>query len=179
MATAALAGCRARPAPGLPPEIVADYVFSVIAADRATYAEDVVNRLQNVDGVFKAAEHFREDKALPLPAQMLRMGAQRAAQHSRMRYALISTWAINKTNLPKTDFEKQGLARVVAHPDEPYRSYETVEGRPYFMAMYADRAVSAACIQCHNHHSESPRHDFKQGDVIGGITISFPVDAAP
>lgn len=179
IAAAALAGCQARRPAGLPPEMAADYVFSVISADRGAYAEEVVNRLQNVEEVLKATEHFREDKTLPLPAQMLRMGAQRSAQRSGMRYALISTSAINKTNLPKTDFEKQGLAHVAAHPDEPYRRYESVEGRPYFMALYADRAVSASCVQCHNNHPDSPRKDFKEGDVMGGVTISLPLDAAP
>lgn len=161
---------------GLPPEKVADYVHAVIAADRATYAEEVVHRLQDVEKVVRSSEQFREEKALPLPSQMLRMGAQRAAKTSGFRYALISTWAINKANLPKTDFEKRGLDAVVAAPDTPFRSYEEVGGKRYFMALYADQAVSAACVNCHNGHTESPRHDFKQGDVMGGVVVTLPME---
>ena len=43
---------------GLPPEKVADYVHAVIAADRATYAEEVVHRLQDVEKVVRATEQF-------------------------------------------------------------------------------------------------------------------------
>ena len=140
------------------------------------YADQVVQRLQNVEGVIKASEHFEADKALPLPAQMLRMGAQIASENGSFRYALISPWAINKANLPKADFEKAGLKQVVADPGKPYRSYQTVAGKRYFVAIYPDRAVSPACANCHNKHSESPRHDFSPGDVMGGIVITPPLD---
>ena len=53
------------------PESVADYVHMVIEADRATYSDRVVHRLQNVEKVINASESFEEDHALPLPSQML------------------------------------------------------------------------------------------------------------
>jgi hypothetical protein len=107
---------------------------------------------------------------------MLRLGSQLAAERGELRYALISSWAINKANLPKTDFERQGLAAVVADPSRPYRAHQTVAGRRWFMALYADRAVSAACVNCHNRHPESTRRDFAEGDVMGGVVISLPLE---
>lgn len=174
----AAAACRTTPPvpPGIPPEQVADYIHTVIAADRETYAEQVVHRLQDVDGVIKANEHFREEKALPLPAQMLRMGAKLASENGPFRYALISPWAINKANLPRSDFEKKGMEVVAGDASKPFTSYETVAGKRYFMALYADRAVSEACIKCHNAHEESPRRDFKLGETMGGISIALPLD---
>ena len=155
--------------------LVADYIHTVIEADRATYTTQVVQRLQDEAGVIKASEHFKEDKALPLPAQMLRMGAQRASSGGGLRYSLISKWAINKTNLARTDFERRGLDAVVAQPDRPFVEHQTVNGTRYFMAIYADRAVSPACVKCHNEHAESPRRDFREGDVMGGIIIAIPL----
>jgi hypothetical protein len=177
-AMAALAcGCASKPkSVGIPPEEAADYLHTVIEADRGTYAEQVVNRLQNVEHKINASEHFREEKVLPLPSQMFRMAAQEAAKKSKFRYALISTWAINKVNTPKTDFEKKALDALQKSPDAPYRSTETVGGKTYFLSAYADKAVSEACVNCHNNHEESPRHDFKVGDVMGGVIVSLPVD---
>jgi hypothetical protein len=172
-----IAGCRHggdNEGKGVPLRDVADYVHTVIEADRTTYAREVVQRLQDEEGVLRASEHFKQDKALPLPAQMLRMGARRASEAGRMRYSLLSLWAINKTNLPKTDFERQGLQAVVDHPDRTYTSFTTVGNTRYFLAVYPDRAVSPACVSCHNHHSQSPRHDFREGDVMGGVVISIP-----
>jgi hypothetical protein len=163
----------------VPARLAADYVHTVIEADRATYARRVVNRLQDEQGVIRASEHFEEDKALPLPAQMLRMGAERASEGGELRYSLISKWAINKSNLPRTDFERRGLDAVAEDPDQPYTDYQTLGGRSYFLALYADRAVAPACVNCHNAHEASPRKDFHEGDVMGGIVIAIPLSAAP
>ena len=46
----------------------------------------------------------------------------------------------------------------------------------YLQAVYADRAVSQACIGCHNAHQDSPRRDFKEKDVMGGVLISIPIN---
>ncbi|HEV8629252.1 MAG TPA: hypothetical protein VGV61_02975, partial [Thermoanaerobaculia bacterium] len=98
--TAALliVGCKpgGNASPGVPPEQVADLVHTVIAADRAVYADRVVHRLQDVEGIIRSDEKFEEKKALPLPSQMLRMAAKKVADTSSFRYALISQWAINK-----------------------------------------------------------------------------------
>jgi hypothetical protein len=176
----AAAGCqRTESAQGagesVPAPLVADYIHTVIEADRATYATQVVQRLQDEEGVLKATEHFKEDKTLPLPAQMLRMGAQRASSGGGLRYSLISKWAINKANLPRTDFERRGLDAVIANRNQPFTEYQTVSGKRYFMALYPDIAVSPACVKCHNEHEQSPRHDFQEGDVMGGLVIAVPV----
>jgi Protein of unknown function (DUF3365) len=162
--------------PGVPPEQVADLVHTVIAADRAVYADRVVHRLQDVEGIIRSDEKFEEKKALPLPSQMLRMAAKKVADTSDFRYALISEWAINKANLPRTPFESAGLAAVASHPESVHREYQTVRGKRYFTALYPDIAVSLACTTCHNQHAESPRKDFKVGDVMGGIVISIPLE---
>jgi hypothetical protein len=37
--------------------------------------------------------------------------------------------------------------------------------------------VSPVCISCHNEHKDSPRKDFKLGDVMGGVVIRIPLDS--
>jgi hypothetical protein len=173
-------GCKGDNAhQGVPPEQVADLVHTVIAADRAVYADQVVHRLQDVEGIIRSDEKFEERKALPLPSQMLRMAAKRVAATSDFRYALISQWAINKANLPRTPFETEGLAAVAKDPASVHRELQTAHEKRYFLALYPDVAVSAACVTCHNHHPESPRRDFKIGDVMGGIVISVPLRDTP
>ncbi len=175
----ATAGCGGKAdnnaPPGIAPEKVADLIHTVIQADRTVYADRVVQRLQNVEAVLKATEHFDTEKTLPLPAQMLRMGSQEAAKTSELRYSLISLWAINKANAPKTDIEKAGLEAVAKDPSQPYRAYQTVNGKRYFVGVYADQAVSPACVKCHNEHPESPRKDFTTGEVMSGVVITLPV----
>ena len=161
---------------GIPAEKVADYVHAVIQADRVFYTTHVVERMQT-KGVVVASENWQEAKTLPLPAQFLNESSRLAgATQAGIAYQLISLWPINKRNGPKTEFEQKGLFEVTQHPDRPYT--ETVmNGRDVSLqAIYADRAVSQACIGCHNAHQDSPRRDFKQNDVMGGVMITIPLN---
>jgi hypothetical protein len=167
-----LAACNQKPAEGgISPRQMADALYTVLSADRTVYTQKVVNRLQNEQNVVKASEHFDDEKTLPLPAQMFRMGAELSARRTEsFRYALLSPWAINKQNLPKTEVEKVGLKKVT-ETGEAFYGDEKLGGKTYFTAVYPDRAVSPACIKCHNEHADSPRADFKENDVMGGVVI--------
>jgi len=43
--------------------------------------------------------------------------------------------------------------------------------------MRAINTIAPACVSCHNEHADTPRTDFKLGDVMGGVVIRIPVDA--
>jgi hypothetical protein len=180
---AVIAGCSkaeinsATPS-GFTPKQMADALFTVMSSDRAVYTKSVVNRLQNDEKVIKASEHWQDDKALPLPAQMFRMGAETVAgKNPGFSYALLSLWPINKQNDAKTDVEKAGLKFVSDSKGATnYYSEETLGGKKYFTAVYADVAVSPACVNCHNNHADSPRSDFVLNEVMGGVVLRIPVD---
>lgn len=168
-----LAACQ-QPAEntGIAPQRLTDAVHAVLESDRAVYTQKIVNRLTVENNVIKASEHWEEDKALALPAQMFRMGAERVNEMSMgISYALISEWAINKKNLPRTDAEKAGVAAVAADPRKNYYTEEELGGKKYFTAIYADVAVAEACVKCHNDHKDSPRNDFKRNDVMGAVVV--------
>jgi hypothetical protein len=162
---------------GIPLQQVADMLHAVMAADRTVYTTRVVNRLQNVEKVITADEHFTDKKALPLPAQMFRFGAEAAsAANKGFSYSLLSLWPVNKQNSPRTAAEKDGLKFVAENAGKNFYTEEKLGGKNYFTAVYADPAVSQACVSCHNGHDESPRKDFKLNDVMGGVVIRIPTN---
>jgi len=177
MVSACGGGAEKAAAPGgIDPQTFADSLHAVMASDRAVYTKRVVNRLQNEEGVIKASEHFEDDKALPLPAQMFRFGAEAVAEKTdKFSYQLLSLWPINKQNAPKTEVEKEGLQYIVDHPGENFYGEEDLGGKKYFTAVYADPAVAPACVSCHNDHKDTPKTDFKLGDTMGGVVIRVPV----
>ncbi|MFP5463740.1 MAG: DUF3365 domain-containing protein [Gammaproteobacteria bacterium] len=163
-------------ASGISPQVMADSLHAVLESDRTVYTRLIVNRLQNELGVIKASEHWKDDKALVLPAQMFRYGAEMVAEKKApFSYSLQSLWAVNKQNAPKTDAEKTGLAFVAENKGQNYYTEETLGGKKYFTAVYADTAVAPACVSCHNDHKDTPRTDFKLGDVMGGVVIRIPL----
>lgn len=167
---AAAAGTAAA-AEGVSYQELADSLHIVMESDRTVYTRTVVNRLQNEDKVIKASEHWKDDKALPLPAQMFRFGSEMVAEKQKLfTYSLLSEWPVNKQNAPRTPVETQGL-KAVGTTKKPFYQEETIGGKKYFTAVYPDVAVSPACVSCHNEHKDSPRTNFKLGDVMGGVVL--------
>jgi hypothetical protein len=155
---------------------MADALHAVMDADRTVYTRMVVDRLQNEEKVIKASEHWKDDKALPLPAQMFRFGAERVTEKKLgFSYSLLSLWPVNKQNAPRTEAEKVGLKAVADKPTSPYYTEEVLGGKKYFTAVYPDIAISPACVSCHNQHRDTPRSDFKLGNVMGGVVLRIPM----
>ncbi len=167
---------RAADLPGIAPNTVTDYIHAVIEADRTFYTIHVVERMQKQGGA-PAAENWRtKKKTLPLPVQFLEEASDLASKTgTKVRYRLISLWPINPQNGPDDESEKKGLDAVREHPEQSATSTVKVDNQTYFQAIYADRAVSQACVDCHNTHPRSPKKDFKLGDVMGGLVIEIPM----
>src|SRR5208282_3111587 len=162
------AGCERQTAmPAAPPEPavtfkpqeMADALHAVIAADQKTYA------LPGGD-----------ENLMMLHAQRLRPASVSVQQEgAEFHYVLRSLWPVNPKNAPETDTEKAGLQYVVDHPGTNYYGGESLGGRRYFTAVYAETATVSACADCHNRNPGSPKKDFKTGDVMGGLVVRVPL----
>src|SRR5574341_1522715 len=155
-------------------EKVAAFIHAVLEANRNNYTENVVSKLRR-DGI-EAHEHWKDERGVPLPAQLpMETGRLVALKDLNFSFRLASLTPVYVWNGPNSDLERQGLAAVQKDPDRPHYGFVTRSGTKYFQAIFADRAVSNACVECHNSHPNSPRRDFKLNDVMGGIVIIFPV----
>lgn len=158
----------------LEPEKVAGYVHAILEANRLNYTLNVVEKL-NGTGI-EAIEHWQDEKGVPLPAQfLLESGRLVAKKDLKFSFRLASLTPIYVWNSANSDFEQQGLVAVAQNPDKPHTGFVHLNGGRYFQAIYADRAVTQGCVNCHNSHPNSPRRDFKLNDVMGGVIITIPM----
>lgn len=175
-AAAVYAAKESPKANGIAPEKVADYIHAVLEADRTFYTSHIVNRLQH-KGIVASTEHWEQDNTLPLPAQFLHHSGRLVAESGRgIRYRLIGFSPIYQRNAPATEFERDALDRLRREPDRPVTGIVSSGKKQYFQAIYSDRAVSPACVSCHNSHPLSPKQDFQLNDVMGGIAITIPLE---
>ncbi len=163
---------------GIDPKVYTDSLFAVMKASRTNYTKLIVARLGPTGAnVIKPVEHWQDlDNGAPLPAQMFRANAEAVKDLTEeFTYSLQSVWPINKQNGPVTNMEKDGLQYVIDHPGENFYGTEKLGDKDYYTAVYPDVAVSEACIRCHNQHKDSPKTDFKLGDVMGGVVVRVPL----
>lgn len=171
----ALAAEEAEEGGGIPAKLVADYIHAVIQADRTLYTTHVVERMQD-SGIVMATEGWKKRTGLPLPAQMLQLAGIKVGQENLgLQYRLASLHPLYEKNGPVTEFERKGLEAVEKDPSKPYTGIIMRGHRRYYKAIYADLAVSKACVTCHNGHILSAKRDRNLGDVMGGVIISFPL----
>ncbi len=176
--------------PSIAPELVADYIHTVMAADRTAYTKHVVSRVKTLEGKgndsgvleVESTEGWQDTDGIPLPAQMFRLGSEIANESGYFTYNLISPWYINDSHGPKSDFEVEAMDAVV-ESSEPFKGYQEVGDQAYFSALYPDLAVAEACVSCHNTHpihlERYPDKVFELDEVMGGVIINIPVDSMP
>jgi hypothetical protein len=163
---------------GIDPKVHTDALFAVMKADRTNYTKLIIKRLGPAgSGSIAPKEEWKDlENGAPLPAQMFRAGAEAVREiNDTFTYSLQSSWPINKQNAPKTPMEKEGLEYIVANPGENFYGTETLGDVSYFTAVYPDVAVAGPCVSCHNEHKDTPKTDFKLGDVMGGVVIRVPL----
>ena len=167
-------GMNFPPREGIPVRVVADYLHAVLQADRTFYTRHVVERMEAMLLV-TATENWREEHTLPLPAQFFKEASRDLQVRGKpFRYRLVSLWPLNPENAPPNDAERKALEKVVKYGEVAEQEIE-IDNQLYYQAIYPDRAVSRACVDCHNAHQESPKRDFKLNDVMGGLVILIPL----
>lgn len=175
---ALLTACGEEEVAGIDPKAHTDALFAVMKADRTNYTKLIIQRLgPNGAGAITPKEEWKDlEDGAPLPAQMFRAGAEAVRDlNDTFTYSLQSLWPINSQNAPKSPMEKEGLEYIAANPGENFYGTEELGDTSYFTAVYPDVAVAAACVSCHNEHKDTPKTDFKLGDVMGGVVIRVPL----
>lgn len=183
-----LSGCGPSAPSGISPDKFADGVHAVMMADRTVYAKHVVTRLKTQSAPVKPDEYWDkwdsesgDPHMLPLPAQMFRMGASLVNENpdSGFKYSLKSLWPLNPEHKPVNDEETKALEFLSENPGETYTAEVTdADGNKLFTKYYPDRAVAAACWECHNEHERrgDDYPEFAKDDVMGAVVVYVPVD---
>ncbi|MDH5219274.1 MAG: DUF3365 domain-containing protein [Gammaproteobacteria bacterium] len=162
---------EARPQAKIPVVKALEIVNDVHARVRKLYTSEIVG------AGLKQGLKFREDweeidvLAGPLPAQFLREVARSLEQSPvPLGLFLASDFAINEAN----KLEGEQLAHFIKMKKANTPLFSYVEDIARYTYMVPDIAVAKPCVQCHNEHKDSPKTDWKEGDIMGATTWSFP-----
>ncbi len=151
----------------------AEEVSSAITKLRGYYATNVVQRLQQSGGRAVFTERYREvHGGIPIPATFsIEMGELFGETHddSSLRFAFVSDFPYaSRSRPPLDDFQQRAIAAFRTDPTLPFFSDTQTSISGHVVHRHATPVVmQAACVACHNTHPDSPKRDWKVGDVRG------------
>ena len=151
---------------------------SAINEFRDYYSTAVVANLRASDIEITHDYHYKDD-AVPLPATLTRELGQNISESNASSMAFYSDYPFpwrDSTLLDSDPFMADALAYLRQNPDEVYYRFEAAGNNLQPVLRYASPSVmSESCVACHNGHPDSPRRDWKVGDVRGVLEVSVPI----
>jgi len=138
---------------------------------RSLYTKSIVGA--GTKSGLKYQENWEDQdiQAGPLPAQFLRLTAI-SLEKSKQALGLYlgSDFPINKAN--RFHGKQENIFTKLKKTQTPYFFY--VKDIQRYTYMFADVAISKACIKCHNEHKDTPKTDWKLNDIMGATTWTYP-----
>jgi adenylate cyclase len=159
----------------------ADEFSSMIDSIRNYYASNVVGRVLAHGEKTQVLPNYAEvPGAIPIPATLsLELGGLINSGNGNTQFRFFSDYPF-KNRLPHAfdAFERQALETLRQDPNA--RVYE-VSGSIFDRRVRLATPIIMAgpCVSCHNRHPDSPKRDWKVGDVRGieEFTINQPIAA--
>ncbi len=154
---------------------------SLLSSVRSYYATNVVGRILSHSGMTQVIHNYETvPGAVPIPATLsLELGKVISEQQQNIIYRFVSDFPFKNRAPHQLDaFEVAALASLRANPNQKIEdaSHSLFTDR---VRLIAPITLGAACVSCHNSHPESPKKDWKVGDVRGiqEVIITQPIAA--
>lgn len=142
---------------------------SAITSIRGYYATNVVGRVLATPGSTSVLPNYKDvPGAIPVPATLsIELGRIIGEHQSNINYRFVSDYPFkNRTPHILDSFEQETLTALRQKSDQQFTKVST--------SLFSDRVrhivpivMDATCVDCHNSHPDSPKRDWKVGDVRG------------
>jgi len=160
----------------------ANEVSRIINDIRGFYATDIVSRVQGAgDSRVSTVHNYRQiPGAIPIPATLsIELGKLISSHNSALKYRFISDLPFRgRETHPMDTFETAALATLRADPKATVIDYSgSIFDRT--VRIVTPVLLGQGCVGCHNSHPDSPKKDWKVGDVRGiqEITLEQPIQS--
>jgi len=144
-------------------------VNSIVSSIRAYYSNNVVARVIDAQHPTQVLHNYEAvPGAIPIPATLsLELGRVIDEKQRSVGYRFISDLPFtNRAAHPMDAFEKAALAELRANPSAAPVDVAH-SGLSTRVRVVTPILMGSTCVACHNSHPESPKRDWKVGDVRG------------
>ena len=155
--------------------VLAERTVSQFKTVRKYYTVNVVKKVLGNSNLKASYNHKREPNSIPLPATFIHELSSELGE-AGTHLSLYSGYPFpNRKGRVLDDFQRSAWDALQTASDKPYVKTMEVDGQPVVRVAIADKMVSQVCVDCHNSHRESPKTNWKLGDVRGVLEIEVPI----
>jgi hypothetical protein len=150
-----------------------DQATTIIQNYQSFYAQNIAGPLSSQNRV-PVIHNFRQvPGAIPIPATLaIEVGIQISDGNKNLQYRFISDYPFRVGRPALDSFEKSALASLRRDPAQPVFELDgSLLDRRVRIAKPV--LMGEACVRCHNSHPESPKKDWKVGEVRGIHEVIF------
>ena len=145
---------------------------------RTIYTSEVVSKME-VQGVEISHDYHQKENAIPLPATLSmllgkRIGEKGNGGETKLYSPYPFPWREKEGGL-KDEFATEAWKALTNNPSEPHYEFIDKGGKKVLQYATAD-LLRPSCVNCHNSHPQTPKTDWKVGDVRGVLQVSLPLD---
>lgn len=145
---------------------------------RTLYTSEVVQKLTS-EGIQVTHDYHQQQGAIPLPATLTILLADRIGDKGKdLSAKLYSPYPFpsreSRSGL-KDDFAKDAWEYFNSGSQDAYVKVEDFGEQVNVRYAVADR-MRASCVSCHNSHPQTPKDNWRTGDVRGVLEVVMPID---
>jgi methyl-accepting chemotaxis protein len=143
---------------------------------RGYYSEFVVNKALQTGAIKASHDHRGQPGVIPIPATLMHdlSGLLAASDTTVILYSKYPFPGRKDRKLD--DFQAEAWDFLVANPKEVFSREVLLNGKHVVRTGVADTMSAQTCVNCHNADPNSPKRDWKLGDVRGVLEIATNIE---
>ncbi len=143
---------------------------------RAYYTNNIIKKVKASEGALRPGiNHKNTPGMVPLPATLIQ-DLSALYEKEGISLKLYSAYPFpNRKKRVLDGFQQDAWDFLVENPDQRFVRSENIGGKDYVRVAVADTMQAQGCVNCHNSHPDTPKNDWKLGDVRGILEVSEDV----
>ncbi len=142
---------------------------------RKYYVQNIVRKVKAGSNMKPAIDHKNNPDAFPLPATMIH-DISTLLKGKGTTVNLYSAYPFpNRKSRMLDEFQSSAWAFLNKNPNDAYVKEVERDGKYIVRVAVADKMVAQGCVNCHNAHPDTPKNDWKLGDVRGILEINSDI----
>ena len=144
---------------------------------RTYYTDVVVEKIKNKTNISIDYNHEIASNTIPLPATTIYNLAERLSNKRGIKANFYSNYPFpNRQDRVLDEHQKESLEFLQKNPTEIFTKEDYINGKKVYRVTVADTLSAQSCVECHNNRIDTPKNDWKLGDVRGALEIILPLE---